>query len=108
MLETPYVIPYFIMLIGLPASGKSTWIANSGYENYVLISSDNIIEQEAIKLSKTYTEIFKDTIKDAEIIAKYQFKEAIEEKYNIIWDQTNLSVKKRKGILQQLPAEYFK
>jgi len=98
----------FIMLVGIPAAGKSTYIRNSNLLDYVIISSDNIIEREATKLGKTYTEVFKDVIGDVQREKNRDFLDAINNGKNIIWDHTNLVASKRTGILSRLPFNYYK
>jgi len=103
--------PKIFVLVGLPGSGKSTWTAKflaKSEEPYSVISSDDVIEEFAKKEGKTYTEVFKDYIGQATMIVKERFRNAVKNKDNIIWDQTNMNVKKRKSILQQLPPEYVK
>jgi predicted kinase len=98
-------------LVGLPGSGKSTWTSKflaKESEPYTVISSDDVIEEFAKKEGKTYTEVFKDYIGQATMIVKERFRDAVKNRDNIIWDQTNMNIKKRKSILQQLPPEYEK
>ena len=100
------VNPQLIVLVGAPASGKSTYIKNAGLNDYVIISTDAIIEEAADREGKTYSEIFQDTIKVATTLANIKFDNAIADKKNIVFDQTNMSAKKRKGILSRIPKFY--
>jgi predicted kinase len=51
------------MLIGVPGSGKSTWIgAQDWARDCVLVSTDKLIDIEAGRQGKTYNEVFKDYI----------------------------------------------
>ena len=51
--------PVAYILIGLPGSGKSTWIRNNQTkDDFVVISSDDEIEKYAKSQSKTYSEVF--------------------------------------------------
>ena len=57
------------MLIGVPGSGKSTWINNQDWsKDCALISTDKLIEIEATRLGKTYNDVFKNYIKKAMIM----------------------------------------
>lgn len=97
--------PVAVMLVGLPGSGKSTWtnsITTGPLRDAVLISTDNHIESSATSVGKTYGEVFKDQIGPATEQMKAQLNAAIAEKKNIVWDQTNLTVKSRKPKIQQL------
>ena len=99
--------PEILVLIGLPGVGKSTFI-NKNYNNHVIISSDNIIEKYAKEEGKTYSDVFHNYIGRATSEMKEDFQRAIENNENIIWDQTNLTKKKRRGILNQIPSHYKK
>lgn len=103
-------MPMLYMLIGVPGSGKSTWIANQNYDtsNTVVISSDNIIERRATDRGLTYSDVFQEEIKSATAEMNENLKSAIAQKMNIIWDQTNLTVKNRKSKLAMIPEEYEK
>jgi len=110
-LEDVKTRPEIIVLIGLPGSGKSTWrdnmIANSP-DKYVIVSSDDELERMADHEGITYGEAFKKYIGKSTAISKQKFREAVNKGDNIIWDQTNMSPKKRRGILNQVPDGYEK
>lgn len=109
MILTDITQPIAIILIGLPGSGKSTWIKNNiDINNYAIISSDDILEKIAKEKNLTYDAVWKDYIGAATGKMKTQFNDSIAAKVNIVVDQTNLSKKKRKGILQKLPSDYYK
>jgi len=75
MMEINHSQPVFVMLMGLPGSGKST--LRAGFPNtYIQLSTDDIIEDVA--------------------------------KWSVIWDQTNMTAKKRKKVLSRVPAGYYK
>lgn len=98
----------FIMLVGIPGAGKSTYIKQLDLTNFTIISSDDIIEEEAARLGKTYSEIFKDFVDTAAEMVARKFDLAVYNNDNIIWDQTNLTSKKRKSILVKVPKKYYK
>lgn len=105
----------FVMLVGLPASGKSTWatkqIAYLEKNNisYVVISSDDYIEAKAAELGKTYAEVFSQFIGDAGKNMMVVLKQALADGVEfIIWDQTNLDVKTRGKKLALVPDDYTK
>lgn len=103
-------MPKVYMLVGVPGSGKSTWIANQPFDwnNTVILSTDNYIERVAKSQGKTYSDIFQDTIKDAEANLQASLKDAIKNGHDIIWDQTNTTAKNRQRKLQSFPKEYEK
>jgi predicted kinase len=95
------------MLIGVPASGKSTW--REQYEGTAaVISTDDIIEQTAAASGRTYNDAFKKNIKFATEIANAKAKHAFATDEDVIWDQTNLTAKSRKPKLALVPEHYEK
>lgn len=110
------------VLIGLPGSGKSTYIdkfldqyysmndfSDDCMQTVSIISTDSIIEAFGnLFVGRPYNQIFRDVIDLAGKLAKLQFKYALEDKKTILYDQTNLTVEKRHSILSQLPDVYRK
>lgn len=91
------------ILVGVPGSGKSTYRSKlSG----TVLSSDDFIEREAELRGTTYDAIFQDTAKQANDNLNANLKQALDRGEDIIWDQTNLSKKKRASILDRLPKSY--
>jgi predicted kinase len=93
-----------IVYVGLPGTGKSTVAANqiSTSKNWHVYSTDAIIEEIGNKQGKTYNEVFKDAISDAQKQANELLANALATDKNIVWDQTNMSAKKRKSIVNRL------
>jgi predicted kinase len=92
------------MLIGVPGSGKSTWIANQEWlTDATVVSSDRFIDEEATRQGKTYNEVFNDYVKIATKLMENHVLVAQANSKDIIWDQTNTSVKSRKNKLAMLP-----
>jgi len=98
------------MLSGLPTSGKSTYVEKLKSMKYwkdsVILSTDNYIEKIAQEHNTTYNEIFEDCITEATRQLELAFIEAKDKGRDIIWDQTNLSVKARRKKLSKLPSQY--
>ena len=96
--------PWALMLIGLPGSGKSTFIKSlrSRFdEDVVVLSTDDIIEARALAESKTYNQVFSEvsfSVFKAEMESKAA--QARKEKLSVIFDQTNMSSKSRKAKLE--------
>lgn len=95
--------PIAFILVGLPGSGKSTWsqiLLNSG--QFDLISTDYFIDRYANSIGKTYTDVFVSYYKEAEKINNDYLNQVIECNRNLIWDQTNTTVKARKSKINKL------
>lgn len=99
--------PYFVMLVGLPGVGKSTF-RHKIDENAVVLSTDDWIEEKAQWEGTTYDAIWSRDIKQAESAIRAAYQQAIKDRANIIVDRTNLTVKSRRGWLAPLPKDYFK
>lgn len=90
-----------IVLIGLPGSGKTTLVENNSasimktYGITDCISSDDAIQDVAISLGKTYTEVFKQTIDVANKFVESMIGLHSLAKHNFIIDRTNLTIKSR-------------
>lgn len=99
-----------VMLAGIPTSGKSTYVKRllkiPYWSNAVVLSTDNYIEKEAQRLGLTYNEIFDDVIDNATRELEIQFNMAKDKGKDIIWDQTNLSIKTRRKKLSKLSSYY--
>lgn len=95
--------PKVYMLIGVPGSGKSTWLANQEWAKDIpVVSSDKFIDEHAAKEGKTYNDVFADYIKIATKLMENQVLICKANNYDIIWDQTNTSAKSRKAKLAGL------
>jgi predicted kinase len=92
------------VMVGVPGSGKSTWIKNQFWvDDCVIVSSDQLIEAEAERQGKTYNDVFKDYINTAISLMLDQVIAAREEGKDIIWDQTSVNVKSRRKKFKMLP-----
>lgn len=97
-----------VVLVGLPGAGKSTYRDILKEQGYFVVSSDDYIEDFASKSGSTYNAVFAERVQLANKLMRDDFKTYIKNGDDVIWDQTNLSVKKRKGILAQVPDNYLK
>lgn len=102
-----------IMLIGMPGSGKSTYIdklkTQNPDRNYVVLSTDDVFELLGSEKGWDYNQAFKNIpFKKVQAIFNTNFRQAIKNKSDIIIDQTNLTVNSRAKKLNQLPKEYKK
>ena len=93
------------MMIGVPGSGKSTWINSQDWiKDCVLVSTDKLIELEAGRQGKTYNDVFTSYIDEANRLMIEDVKAAVAEGKDVIWDQTNTNRKSRKTKLAQVPG----
>jgi predicted kinase len=103
-------MPELIMLCGIPTSGKSTYVEKlkklDYWKNAVVLSTDDYIEKESKRLGMTYNQIFDDVIDNATRELELEFNMAKDKGKDIIWDQTNLSIKSRRKKLSKLPSYY--
>lgn len=98
--------PTLVMLSGLPGSGKSTF--REFFSGGVILSTDDILEDFAQRTGRTYDDVFADHIKEAEVKMQAAFRYALNQGDHIVIDRTNLSAKKRRGVLSNVPSEYRK
>lgn len=87
--------PTLYMLIGIPGSGKSTWV-KLNKKSHVILSTDDYIEEQAKSVGKTYDEAFSFYIDSAMLNMDEMVKNACAQQKDVIWDQTNLDVNSRK------------
>jgi predicted kinase len=92
------------VFVGMPASGKST--ARGRGPNHHQYSTDDIVEQFAADTGVNYDDVWQDYIKQATVEADVAVGAAIKEKKSVIWDQTNLTAKKRGKILAKFDNYY--
>lgn len=107
-------MPQFYMLVGAPGSGKSTWTRNflsKTDEEYVIISSDDIIVEwgKLLDPDMSYSEAFRKVdMKKVQAELNARLTSAVADLKNIIWDQTNLTAKSRRGRVSRIPKIYRK
>lgn len=96
------------ILIGPPASGKSTWRSQQ-QGDFVIISGDDIVDEIALKEGKTYGEVWPTIDHDAVNRTLHEkVKMAISEKKDLIVDRTNMTPKSRRMFTSSLPKSYEK
>ena len=104
-------MPDLIMLVGVPGCGKSFWIEHMPdiFKNkYTVISMDYFIEELGKPEGLNYSDSFDKYAGVAARKMKEQLKEALKNRENIIWDQTNLTIKSRRKKLNVVPDDYTK
>ena len=97
-------MPKCYQLIGVPASGKSTWIKNQDWAlGLTIISTDPFVEDYARAQGKTYSEVFTDYMPTAVNLMAEQVVRAREHGHDILWDQTSTTVASRARKFNMLP-----
>ena len=98
-------MPKCYQLIGVPASGKSTWVANQEWaKDCAYISTDSWVELYAKEQGKTYSEVFVEYMPKAVNIMTEHVKLARDAGQDIIWDQTSTTEKSRAKKFRMLPG----
>lgn len=88
-----------IIAIGLPASGKSTYIKRN-YKNHIIVSNDIIVDKYAVQNKIDYNEAFERIGKSKIIqLGMNDFKKALKTGKSIVLDNTNLTKSIRKQYL---------
>ena len=83
-------------LVGVPGSGKSTWLKNQDWAlGLTVVSTDVFVEDYAKAQGKTYSEVFDEYMPTAVDLMSKVVVHAREHGHDIIWDQTSTTVKSR-------------
>jgi len=96
------------IMVGVPASGKSTWIENQKWvKDIPIVSTDKFVEDYAKSQGKTYSEVFEEYMPIAVKLMANQVLICQANKKDLIWDQTSTTIVTRAKKLRMLP-EYRK
>ena len=89
-------MPRCYQLVGVPGSGKSTWIRNQDWAlGLTVVSTDAFVEDYARAQGKIYSEVFEEYMPTAVDLMAKQVVFAREHGHTIIWDQTSTTVASR-------------
>lgn len=97
-------MPRCYQLVGVPASGKSTWIESQDWAVLcVHVSTDKWVDLYAKETGKTYSEVFDEYMPTAVDLMAKEVGAAREMGRDIVWDQTSTSIKARARKFRMLP-----
>ncbi len=96
------------VLVGVPGSGKSTWIKNQEWAKDIpVVSTDNFVEAYAVEQGKTYSEVFDDYMPIAVRLMVNQALAAQANHKDIIWDQTSTTIASRRKKFNTLLKDQY-
>lgn len=97
-------MPTVYVLVGVPGSGKSTWVQAQDWAlRCAYISTDDYVEAYARSVGKTYSEVFEQFMPKAVDLMAADVVKAREAGKDIIWDQTSTTLLSRKKKFRMLP-----
>ena len=100
--------PKLVMLVGLPGSGKTTFRRHPSLQDFIHLSTDDIVEAHARAQEKSYDDLWESNIKSATSAMMETYAMSVSRRRNILIDRTNLTVKSRRRFISQLPKGYHK
>jgi len=97
-------MPKCYQLIGVPGSGKSTWVGNQDWSaTCAYISTDKFVDAYAKEVGRTYSEVFTEFMPKAVDLMAQEVVVAREMNRDIIWDQTSTTIASRARKFNMLP-----
>jgi predicted kinase len=108
VIRKEFFMPKMIMLIGAPASGKSSWVTENS-KNFMVASTDDIIEDWGKEVGMSYHEAFAHfDFGKANTKMLNTMRQGIKRGDSVIIDRTNMTIKGRAKFLKMFPNTYEK
>ena len=96
--------PCCYQLVGVPGSGKSTWIQNQNWiRPSTVVSTDNHVEAYAREKGLTYNDVFDNYMKTAVGLMARDVELLRETGSDVVWDQTSTTEASRRRKFAMLP-----
>lgn len=97
-------MPKCYQLIGVPGSGKSTWIKNQTWAlGLNVVSTDTWVDDYAKRMGKTYSEVFDEYMPVAVKLMADHARFCQAKGLDVIWDQTSITIASRRRKFNTLP-----
>lgn len=97
-------MPKCYQLVGVPGSGKSTWIKSQDWaQDMPVVSTDRFVEAYAQEQGKTYSEVFEEYMPVAVKLMANQAAICQANGLDVIWDQTSTTISSRARKFNALP-----
>lgn len=97
-------MPRCYQLVGVPASGKSSWISAQIWAlGLTVASTDTFVQAYADQQGRTYSEVFDEYMPQAVNLMTNVVVHAREHEHDVIWDQTSTTVASRARKFRMLP-----
>jgi predicted kinase len=97
-------MPRCYQLVGVPGSGKTTWINSQDWATLcAVVSTDKWVEIYAKEVGKGYSEVFEDIMPLAVDLMAKEVMVAREMGKDVIWDQTSTTLASRARKFRMLP-----
>ena len=98
------------ILVGVPGSGKSTWVSQQSFDlnKTIIASTDHHLEKYALNNNISYGEAFIQYIQEATDLMLDEVQKAFKQGLDLVWDQTSTTIKSRKKKIQMIPKSYEK
>jgi predicted kinase len=112
--EKEFSKPYIECLLGVPGSGKSTFLNSKVKDSFVVLSRDDILMEYAHshEISGNFSEVWKqlsdDEQKEIDKLLHKRFNSYCKNNLNIVVDMTNMSLKSRRKWFNSVPKHYYK